>query len=613
MHKPSTNRKLIFNTKIIMLINLCIDFLIILFFVPVISKAIKYSMHLSNLSYITNANVLHFLLTPATIIIFLVLLIIVPFLLLSKFVSLIYYCNIEGKLRRPYLLRIIAYGIFKTIYFIRKKHLSILYYSVAFYLFTLLPVIIGITIYSNLGNSLNMVKELSLKLLTIVFYLILSLLFFPSAFAIHYGMLNNISLKEACIRSKMLFMENTRKILRSFYITNLQLTVLYFLFYYLLLILIAIAAFTFSNKSLAVSVFLSAYPKINFYAMMIYSMLAFVVNMNLLNSLFHNCQNKKLPKTMPNVFSRYHKRYLTLNQNKYLLNALFILMTIAAIINFYVVIRNDSLYLNEALSGIQISSHRGNSHIAPENTIPAIENAILANSDYAEIDIQETKDGSIILLHDKNLFRTAGVNRNIWEMTLEEVSQLDAGSWFGDEFIDTRIPTLEEVLQLSKGRIKLNIEIKKSSKSPDIADKLVALIEQYEFVDQCVVSSVDYSTLVKVKAANQDIKTGYILTTVYEIYHNKDNIDFYSIRSSFITKTLVDTAHQSGKEIHAWTVNSPRELERLKSINVDCIITDNPTLAREVLYLDDSNNSIIQLIKKMYVNRSLYSISNLNN
>jgi len=195
-------------------------------------------------------------------------------------------------------------------------------------------------------------------------------------------------------------------------------------------------------------------------------------------------------------------------------------------------------------------------------------------------------------------------------MNLAEVKKLDVGSWFGNEYSGTQIPTLSEVLEYCKGKIKLNIEVKLPNKSTDIQDKLVELIEEYDYVDQCVVSSSNYAVLVKIKKLNGNIKTGYILSAVYGNFYDRKYVDFYSIRYNYISSKIVELAHQSGKEVQAWTVNSSREMERLKALKVDCIITDNPTHAREVLYSDDMNDSFINLINRMFRNRSLYSFRN---
>jgi glycerophosphoryl diester phosphodiesterase len=338
-------------------------------------------------------------------------------------------------------------------------------------------------------------------------------------------------------------------------------------------------------------------------------MITFAFHINLTTSLFHTYQQEALQDILPDYPDfEYHFVYQS-NRHRYTINGFIIVLMLVGIFNLYFSIYNDSSYLAHAITGISISSHRGNSHIAPENTIPALESAILAESDFAEIDIHQSKDGTLVLLHDKSLQRTAGVNEFIWELTDEQLNKLDVGSWFSLEYLDTRIPTLEEVLIHCKDRIKLNIEIKITGKEQKLEERLVTLIEKYHFEDQCVISSTNSNALRKVKALNKKIHTGLILSAAYGNFFDKDYIDFYSIRYNFASKEVVTNAHRAGKELHVWTVNTQREIERMKSLNVDVIITDMPTLAREVLYRDDTNDSFLELLRRMLKNRTYYRLS----
>ena len=114
---------------------------------------------------------------------------------------------------------------------------------------------------------------------------------------------------------------------------------------------------------------------------------------------------------------------------------------------------------------------------------------------------------------------------------------------------------------------------------------------------QVVLSSTSYRYLKEVKEQNPDIRTGYILTAAYGNYFEDENIDFFSIRSSFVTSSLVKSAHDFGKEVHAWTVNTKSELSRMKRLQVDNIITDRPVLAREILYRESDTESIFEFLK----------------
>ena len=109
---------------------------------------------------------------------------------------------------------------------------------------------------------------------------------------------------------------------------------------------------------------------------------------------------------------------------------------------------------------VEVTAHRGASGLAPENTIASVKKAIELKADYSEIDAQEISDGSIILFHDTSLNRTTGNNGNIWNQTLQTLSQMEAGSWFSEEFTGEKIPLLEEIIDLANDAMKLNIELK---------------------------------------------------------------------------------------------------------------------------------------------------------
>lgn len=251
------------------------------------------------------------------------------------------------------------------------------------------------------------------------------------------------------------------------------------------------------------------------------------------------------------------------------------------------------------LGQTEITAHRGSSKIAPENTLAAIETAIDEMADYCEIDVQTTADGIVVVCHDLNLKRVAGVDRRLGSMTLAQVKELDVGSHAGSRFAGERIPSLEEVLEACKGRIKLNIELKNIGDDSSLPEQVAALVKEYAMEDQCVITSVKLGYLERVKALNPDLRTGYILAAAYGTYYENEKIDFISIRSSFVNKRLVEAVHQGGKAIHVWTVNNKTELEQMKLLGVDNIITDYPVRAREILYREEATEGLLEYLRLM--------------
>ncbi len=240
-----------------------------------------------------------------------------------------------------------------------------------------------------------------------------------------------------------------------------------------------------------------------------------------------------------------------------------------------------------------IMAHRGLSANAPENTLYAFAAAIEADVDFIELDVQQTKDGVLVVLHDQNLVRTTGLNRNIWEVTYAEIQDLDAGSWFDPMYANARISTLEEVLQFVDGRVQLNIEIKPTDYTTDTLEQdVVDLITAYGYEDTCWVTSFSYTSLKKIKQANENIRTGYVMSVAYGQFYNLKYADAFSLNKVFVTNQVVNMAHQYGKEVFAWTVNRVSEARSLYNLHVDGIITDDPEMVQEVVARGSTSETV---------------------
>ena len=213
-------------------------------------------------------------------------------------------------------------------------------------------------------------------------------------------------------------------------------------------------------------------------------------------------------------------------------------------------------------------------------------NSITDGCEWAELDVQMTRDGVGMVTHDTSLRRCTGRNENIYDLTYNEVRELDAGRWFHRQFTGSYIPTLEEVLALCKGKAELNIEIKPSTFTPTLEAETVRLIHAYDYGADCVVTSQSYETLCKVKELDPDITTGYILALGVGTYYDLPAADFFSVESTFITAGMVQQIHLRGKTISAWTINRQQDAEKLLQLGVDDLITDKPEIIAPLLARD---------------------------
>ena len=247
---------------------------------------------------------------------------------------------------------------------------------------------------------------------------------------------------------------------------------------------------------------------------------------------------------------------------------------------------------------VEITGHRGSKLRAPENTLSALKQAIAEGADYAEIDVQTTADGVLVLLHDADLMRVASVNRRLRDINYPELSGIDVGSWFAPEFSSERIPTLQEAIDLARGRIKLNIELKFTWPDPTLAEKVGDIIQRNGFVSECVVSSLNFQALTEIKQAFPELKTGFIvLQAVGNLSRMK--ADFLSISAARATSRLVRDVHRRGEKVHVWTVNDLNNVISMVEMGVDNIITDYPQKVRHFLEawneLSDSEKIVLML------------------
>lgn len=248
---------------------------------------------------------------------------------------------------------------------------------------------------------------------------------------------------------------------------------------------------------------------------------------------------------------------------------------------------------------VKVTAHRGYSAAYPENTIPAFKGAIQVGADWAELDVQQTADGEVIVMHDSNLKRTTGLDKEVWQVTWDEIKDLDNGSWFDKKYQTVRIPTLEEVLKVCRGKIHLNIEIKPSGHDKDLEEQVAKLLKKYHMRDTCVVSSLKYDSLRKIKEADDSIETAYITSVSYGNFTDLEYADGYSVESTLLSKSFVNKAQKAGKQIYVWTVNSEERLEKVVGMGIDNVITDDPVMAKELIYEQEHSTFWDRYVKQL--------------
>lgn len=567
--------------------------------VPLISYLAGISMKYSGYSYITTENLVEFLKRPLTLISLIIISFVTGVLLLWE-IALVSSFILAGKgLDKRPAVYIFLGSLRNTCNCFRVQNLLSILLAYGVLIASNIIVIIGIVTRTRVPNYI--VKSIThipmMKLVIGIMVFVIVLVVYCNLFTLSYFLLERKSLRESRKNCRNLFRGHRLHSIGSLLLWNAGTIVVSVGAYFLLIIAQAIFVMLFVDKTMAVAVFLSLYERTNFYAGFGLAWFGLYANIAITVELF--LQYKKVHEEEFQA-DDVHVASRVLTDKRKRIVASGILLFVFVIDGLYTkqkVLDGNGIPILSSFDGVKISAHRGYSNKAPENTLPAFQAAIDSFADYAELDVQLTKDGEVIVLHDSNLARTTGVNKFIWNLTFEKVRSLDAGKWFSKEYRGTQIPTLEEVIILCKGKIRMNIEIKSNSRFTDLEEKVVALIHKYDIQKQCVIQSTDYSTLVKVKKLDSTIPTGLILMGAYGEFEESTNVDFFSIRSTFVNKNMVESAHKNGKAVYAWTVNKKNEIRRMKVLKVDNIISDRPVLSREVLYQEEFNISFLNLIK----------------
>lgn len=231
---------------------------------------------------------------------------------------------------------------------------------------------------------------------------------------------------------------------------------------------------------------------------------------------------------------------------------------------------------------VQITAHRGASGDAPENTMASVRRAIADGADWVEIDVQETRDGVVIVAHDSDLKKVSGVDTKIWEATAEELRSIDIGSYFGPEFSGERVPLLTEVLEECRGKVGVNIELKYYGHNQSLEQRVVDIVEAAGMREHIVVMSLKAEGIAKIKQLRPNWTVG-LLTAVAAGDLSRANADFLAVNAKIATPSFIQSAHRRGKQVYTWTVNDRNLMSIMISRGADNLITDYPALAKQVL------------------------------
>ncbi len=232
------------------------------------------------------------------------------------------------------------------------------------------------------------------------------------------------------------------------------------------------------------------------------------------------------------------------------------------------------------LNNFLILSHRGVSAVYPENTMLSFRKALEYGMDGIELDVQFSKDKELVVIHDETLDRTTDGKGYVKDKTLEELKKLDAGSFKSSEYKGEKIPTLDEVLELFKGKEKvINIELKTGQFAYDgIEEKVIESIKKYNLEKYVYITSFNHQSFDKFRKLTTEIESGVLLyDTQFDIckYIDEYNIEVInpSIEYFNLCKNDFMSMKKQGKKVSVYTVNDKEEMKKLKNLGIN-IITD---------------------------------------
>ncbi|MFF8816300.1 glycerophosphodiester phosphodiesterase [Streptomyces pactum] len=250
-------------------------------------------------------------------------------------------------------------------------------------------------------------------------------------------------------------------------------------------------------------------------------------------------------------------------------------------------------------------AHRGASAYAPENTLAAVDAADDLGVAWVENDVQRTKDGELVIMHDTTLNRTTDVeqlfpDRAPWKVadfTLAEIKRLDAGSWFGARFAGERVPTLEEYLdKVSANHQNLLMELKAPELYPGIESQTLQVLREEGWLNRhhvkhrLIIQSFSAPSVRTVHHLRPDVKTGFLGTPAvadlpeYAAFTDQINPSYRTINAAYVAAVKeLDGAHGKPLEVFTWTVNDGPNAVSVARMGVTGIISNNPDVVRDAV------------------------------
>lgn len=602
-HKTLQIIRFNFNTLIIFEIIYRLVGLAIIF--PLARQLFYWTITLTGDQYIINRDFVEYLFSPFTILIMIVLILIVGLYITYEVVALSVLFHSSHYQDKLGLQTLFIASFRKMRFVIVNYHITIIISSMIFLVIVEGLHVVGIA--STIQIPSLIIDQLRATgwfypLITMI-VLTVFILFFETIFYELQCSIEHITIRDNFKHSRSILKHNRGKMLFQFIIINGGLNLFLYILYGLFLGVVAVFVLIIRGESAVFGVILTVlytiYLIIGFFA----SIILIPINFAWINTWYYE-RKQTLDKETQAEISRIRRNRPFSNRSfGRILSVISLFLLAITILSFFN--QSNSPERIAFLNNPRIISHRGGGDFGPENTLSAIEQGIEFGADAVEIDVRFTSDNIPVLMHDETLGRTTndGLNRKVVNVTLEELKQLDAGSWFDPMYEGESIPTLQEALDFIDHRVDVYIELK--APTENLEQIILSIIEEAHMENNVKILSFNGLLLEQIKMENEDIETVLLLRNFLgdiNALANNRYIDYFAFHHNTAVNNIeyVRVLQQAGKGVIVWTVNDDTQIDTVNNLGVDGIITDTPLIAREIVYSDTTKSFYRVLLEKLF-------------
>ncbi|MCL5109570.1 MAG: glycerophosphodiester phosphodiesterase [Chloroflexi bacterium] len=227
----------------------------------------------------------------------------------------------------------------------------------------------------------------------------------------------------------------------------------------------------------------------------------------------------------------------------------------------------------------RVIAHRGASAEAPENTLAAFALAAEQGADMVELDVQASRDGQLVVIHDATVDRTTNGSGAVRGYSLAELRQLDAGGWFASRYTAERIPTLGDVCRFASGRIALNLEVKcQPGEFAPLAGSFLSELAAHDHLNSALISAFSLPVLVELRRLSPVVQLAYLFAGAWPGGEQYERLALAALhpKHSLVDAPRVSEAHARGLAVNVWTVDERARWGELVALAVDGVVTNKP-------------------------------------